>query len=200
MVWGNHVLLKNASQHEDLRFWGAWPMPTGATVCPYARWCSQVASQAFKAMLLVWWKDILVVFVVLSREYFSGIALVNQYCLAFSFLLDSMLSICFSFLLNLGFPYASIRLPYTSHTPPVRSKYCFFVHVFGSFGTQKAQNTGIFLVCTNIECWGWKLAQSWWRNIFRGGWPALSRVFAPKIFPSADVCSGRSNGIQQVIL
>ena len=106
----------------------------------------------------------------------------------------------FSFLLNLGFPYASIRLPYTSHTPPVRSKYCFFVHVFGSFGTQKAQNTGIFLVCTNIECWGWKLAQSWWRNIFRGGWPALSRVFAPKIFPSADVCSGRSNGIQQVIL
>ena len=37
-------------------------------------------------------------FVVLSREYFSGIALANQYCLAFSFLLDSMLSyFCLSY-------------------------------------------------------------------------------------------------------
>ena len=71
-------------------------MPTGATVCPSAGWCSQVASQAFKAMLLVWSEDISVVFgSALLRIFFSGIALVNQYCLAFSCLLGSMFSYFF---------------------------------------------------------------------------------------------------------
>ena len=98
-------------------------MPTGATVCPSAGWCSQVASQAFKAMLLVWSEDISVVFgSALLRIFFLGIALVNEYCLAFSFLLGSMFSYFF-FLPKFGFP---IRLPYTSHTPPARSKKMFF--------------------------------------------------------------------------
>ena len=116
-----------------LMFLRAWPMPTGATVCPSARWCAFVASQAFEAMLLVWSEDISVVFgSALLRIFFSGIALVNQYCLAFSFLQYwvQCSHICF-FLPKFGFPirlpYAShtppIRLPYTSHTPPIRLPY-----------------------------------------------------------------------------
>ena len=32
-------------------------MPTGATVCPSARWCAVVASQALEAMLVAWSED-----------------------------------------------------------------------------------------------------------------------------------------------
>jgi hypothetical protein len=81
--------------------------------------------------------------------------------------------------------------PYPIHLP----------YAFGNFGTQKAQFPLGFSWFAETLNFG---AENWPPNHGGedfSGWMIRPKqmFFSPKIFPSAEVCSGRSNGIQQVI-